>query len=386
LIARLRNQARAWAKATSLAAELRWRRPPQFQVSPLQVGEPTVYYLTPHRVTPSGGVRNMYRHVDVLNAAGHSAAVVHAPSGFRVTWFSNTTRVLGAREVRLGPRDILVVPEVYASGFDHLPVGPRIVVFNQAAYHTFDFIPFAGTGPGAPYAQVANLVGLLAVSRANEALLRYAFPQVPVHVARLVIDPDVFRPADQSGPADQSAPADQPRPADQPGPTDRPGPGDHARRARLAFVPHRRTADREHLLHLLRARGITDRWALAPIDGRSERETAEIMRGSAIFLSFSERDGFGLPPAEAMASGCYVVGFTGIGGQEFFDPADCRPVPEGDLLQFAREVDEACTAYQADPDTITKLGRSASERVLSRYTMAGLAEDLDQFYAPLLNR
>ena len=53
------------------------------------------------------------------------------------------------------------------------------------------------------------------------------------------------------------------------------------------------------------------------IDKVNESKVAEIMSESAIFLSTSIYEGFGLPPIEAMASGCIVVGFHGDGGMEY---------------------------------------------------------------------
>ncbi len=335
------------------AGDLRWRRPPPLRVGP-PTGAPTVYYLAPHLNEPSGGVRNIYRHVDTLNANGITSAVLHAKPGFRCDWFANRTRIVYPSDVTLSREDVLVVAECYGPGLALLPDGPRILVFNQGAYHTFDLIPYDKTGRGAPYTDVANLTGLLAVSKDNVALLRYAFPALPVHYARLVIDADLFYPS-----------------------TDPPA-------RRIAYVTHRRPDEREHLLHVLRARGVLSGWELAPIEGCAEDKVAEIMRGSAIFLSFSERDGFGLPPAEAMASGCFVVGYTGMGGRDFLDPAFAAPVPDGDLLAFAQAVEAAVTTYEESPFALAKLGLAASTHIRAQYTRDGLRDDLLHVYGELV--
>ena len=348
----LARRARGAVRAVQRAQDLRWRRLPRFTVG-RPAGPPTVYYLAPHLAAPSGGVRNIYRHVDTLNAAGVPAAVVHAKTGFRCGWFANDTRVLDASAVTLGPADVLVVPECYGPGLDGLPDGPRVVVFNQGAYHTFDLVD-ADREPGAPYAAARGLIGLLTVSHDSVDLLRCAFPQLPVHLARIAVDGDVFHPA-------------RGRPE-----------------RRISFLTHRRPDERAQLLHMLRARGRLDGWELTPIAGRSERDTAALMRRSAVFLSFSHREGFGLPPAEAMASGCYVVGYHGQGGREYFDPAYCTPVPDGDLTAYVRAVEEACAAYDTDPDAFVKLGRVAAEAVQTRYAPAGLRDDLLAFYGPLM--
>jgi glycosyltransferase involved in cell wall biosynthesis len=313
-----------------------------------------VYYLAPDVPHPSGGTRTIYRHVDQLNAVGIDAVVVHHDRRFRCEWFSNNTRVRASADVAPSAQDLLVVPEWYAAGFGRLPADVRTLVFNQGPYHTFDFIPFAQTGPGEPYAGIPNLVGILTVSADGASLLRCTFPGIPVHQVRSVIDGRVFRPADRAP--------------------------DRA----LAYLPRRRPDEIEHLLHILRSRGSLAGWRLVPIDRCTEAQTAELMRSCAIFLSFSHQEGFGLPPAEAMASGCYVVGYTGLGGRDYFDPDYCAPILDGDLVAFAHAVEEAMRCYEDSPEELLKRGRRASERILGHYHEAGLRGDLAEFFGQLL--
>ena len=120
-------------------------------------------------------------------------------------------------------------------------------------------------------------------------------------------------------------------------------------------------------------------WEWVPISGKTEAQVGAILRECAVLLSFSEREGFGLPPAEAMASGCYVIGFDGGGGREFFDPAYCAPVT--DLLSFAKAVLEA-TARPLEE--LAALGAKASGHVLGRYTVDGLRSDLRAVFEGLV--
>jgi hypothetical protein len=333
--------------------ELRRRTPPRIQFAADAPQSSTIYYLSPDDNAPAGGIRNIYRHVDLLNAAGRDAAVLHDRRGFRADWFANRTRVSSARDVTLGPGDVLVVPEFYGPGLGALPPGCRKVIFNQNAYHTFARVPFAATTAGAPYAGVRGIEALLTVSQDNAALLRHAFPGVPVHIARVVVDETVFHPGDRS-------------------------PG-----RRLGYMPRRRADEQEQLLHILRSRGCLDGWELVAIDGLSEARTAEALRNCTLFLSFSEREGFGLPPAEAMASGAYVVGFTGLAGRDYFDPGFCSPVAEADLMAFALAVEDAMRQYDEDPEGLAAAGRAAAKAILETYHTDGLQADLVAFYESL---
>lgn len=53
------------------------------------------------------------------------------------------------------------------------------------------------------------------------------------------------------------------------------------------------------------------------VDGLSQDELIKEYQSADIFLATGYPEGFGLPPLEAMACGCVVVGFTGGGGNEF---------------------------------------------------------------------
>jgi hypothetical protein len=324
----------------------KWRRPPEFRFGP-PTGAPSIYYLAPDENTPSGGVRVIYRHVDQLQALGFRAAVVHTRPNFRCTWFENSTTVVAASEVSLSPQDLLVVPEYTAPVFDGLPKGIRVVVFNQGPHHTFD-----GVEPGRrPYHEVPGLEAILTISEDGARLLSFAFPTVPVRQVRNVIDPAVFHP------------------------------GEAGRPRVVSFVPSRRPDELAQLLHVLSLREefAHGGWVLQPLSGLSESEMAGALRRTAIFISLSHRDGFGLPPAEAMACGAYVVGHDGGGGREFFDPAystsahDNTEIMEG-LLQ----------AMRCGPERLRSLGLLASSRILGHYTEDGMRSDLKAFYEGLI--
>jgi len=55
------------------------------------------------------------------------------------------------------------------------------------------------------------------------------------------------------------------------------------------------------------------------IENVSEARAAEIMGESAVYLSTSNLESFGLMPLEAMSAGCAVVGFHGYGGLEYMN-------------------------------------------------------------------
>src|SRR6478672_6548220 len=97
---------------------------------------PMIYFIAPDVARPSGGVRTIYRSVDLLNGAGTAAAVLHTRRGFRCQWFDNETRVVYP-PVRVGAADVLVIPAQFLAQLPSVAPGVRKVIFNQNAYRTF---------------------------------------------------------------------------------------------------------------------------------------------------------------------------------------------------------------------------------------------------------
>ena len=307
----------------------RYQRPPKFRVTAELGGRPAcVYYLCPHTNKPSGGIRSIYQHVDVLNSIGIKAFVVHHRKGFTCTWFEHETKVLAASEVSLTSSDLLVVPEFYIPYIRRIPAGLRLIVFNQGAYVSFE----GGQTASSWRFCIDNnkIEAILVVSLDNHQYVQYAFPGIRSERVRNAIDSRVFYPAESI-------------------------PG-----RRIAVMPRRRGKELfAHVLSLLELRGALDGWEVINIDGYSQQETANILRSSAIFLSFSEREGFGLPPAEAMACGCYVVGFTGLGGREFFYPDLCTQVEEGNVFALARAAEATIKKFENDTTSIREPGAAS---------------------------
>jgi len=51
-------------------------------------------FVCPDIQKPSGGIKQIYRQVDVLNKNGFEAYILHDNPGFKCNWFANKTPVL----------------------------------------------------------------------------------------------------------------------------------------------------------------------------------------------------------------------------------------------------------------------------------------------------
>ena len=109
-------------------------------------------------------------------------------------------------------------------------------------------------------------------------------------------------------------------------------------------------------------------WEIVPVGGLHQDELAEVFGTAQIFISLSHREGLGLPPAEAMASGCYVIGFTGDGGREFMLSEVCSPVEYPNLITLVREVEKAATLWDTDRPTMERTTALARDFALTHFS------------------
>lgn len=310
--------------------------------------------MTPDYDTPSGGVQVMYQWVGLLRGMGLDAVIWHGRPGFRnddldVPGRSRVPVRDGLRQT-LAPGDVLVVPEAGGPAHRHLTADARVVVLNQGHY-----LGFAGIAQdedlGEGYPGWDQAVAAIATSRAIERFLLLVTPEgYPVHHIPVSLEEGVFAP----------------------------GPKQRV----IAYMTHRRPTDMVMLTHALRRSGSLDGWRLQPLVGLSRAEVASVLRTAAIFVSTAERDGFGLPGLEALASGCLVVGHTGDGGQEFLDDSNALLVGEADVARLTERVREAMRIVESDPGRVRELsehGRAAA----GRFTPLATAQRLHEVFTGL---
>jgi Glycosyl transferases group 1 len=314
---------------------------------------PTVYFLAPDRQAPSGGRRVIYRHVDILNAHGVSASVLHHRAGFSYNWFEHKTRIADVSSATVRAGDLIVVPEVDCDLIPRLPLEVRYVIFNQNSHLTWSRVKGEELQR---YMCDPRLAAVATVSAHNQAMLERAFPNSPITRIRISIDPAMFN----------ALADDRPR--------------------RITYMPRRGREDAEQVLEILRVRGVLDGWDVAPLDWLTHEEVGAALRCSRIFLAFTYQEGFGLPAAEAMACGNYTIGNDGFAGREFFRPEFSARVETGDILGFVDAVEGAIRNEHSDPNWCRTRGRLASEYVIREYSPSHEIEDVVALYGGLIGR
>jgi hypothetical protein len=317
----------------------------------------TIYVLSPDLRSAAGGVKQLYRHVDILNSNGFQAFIVHQQKGFRSTWFENKTRVTSVPELQSAgkptPLDYLVVPEVFWPAVMESTRGRRKVIFNQNAFYTFKGIPLDQTEIQDSYLH-EEIVATLSVSDHNMNYIRYAFPGLQVSRIHYGFDPSLFY--------------------------------RQRKKRQIAFMVRKNFEDVVQVVNLLRTRRAISDFELANLKNKSEAEVAAVLRESEIFLSFGTQEGCPMPPTEAMACGCIVIGYDGWGGREYFKPEFSYPIPTGDIVTFAETVELVAEMSRRTPALVEEMGKKAACYVRENYSMERERQDVIEFWTGLIRR
>lgn len=313
--------------------------PPSASASdPGELGGRRLLYLCPDIPQPTGGVRVIYRHVDLLNAAGGEALVVHQQPGFRCSWFEHDTRVTDQGSLRGDrDRDVLVIPEILAHSGVRIAAGVPKVIFNQNAYYTFNNVPAETSAAEMPYVH-PDVRATLVVSDDSLRYLRHAFPSATVRRIRVGVDCELFRPNADKG-------------------------------WRIGYMPRKNPFDSRQVLALLRLRGALEGIEVVALDDLPLSEVARALSQTLVFLSFGHPEGFGLPAAEAMAAGCLTVGYHGMGGSEFLAEPFGFPIAHGDIVGFAMTVERLLDGLRSEPEPLLARAEAASARINERYSL-----------------
>lgn len=293
-------------------------------------------FLCPDEPKPSGGVRKIYRHVDILSAAGCDAYVLHHRHPFSCDWFDHSTPIRWADRDALASTGTLVVPEIYAVNASKVPPTLKKVLLCQNPFYLISGAPLDDAYKTREMLARGDFAYAVSVSEYASDILRLVLPEIETRRVIYGIDDNLFRDRGQ-------------------------------RTHEILYMPRKRRRELRDLFVLLGGR-IQEGWKLVPLDGLDEGTVAERMGRAGVFISTSDREGFGLPPAEAMLSGCIVVGFDGLGGREFMKSMNPFTVDEGDVVGLARTLQHVLASWE-QTDGWRDQRQSSTEFIREEYSM-----------------
>ena len=302
-----------------------------------------IFYVSKNFSYPLGGVRISHHHVGILARNGFDAAVLLRQDRPQDFFPADVPTQVFSASFQFRDDDIFVVPEPWGDFLAQLAARPvRKVVFCQNHFYVS-----YGLGQHRDY----SAYGVETVFCCGDVIaefLRATFGLARVPIVHNAIDHVMFKPG--------------------------------SKRLQIAYMPRKMAKEADFIRMAFRLRHpqfASLPWL--PINMVAESEVARRLGGSAIFLSLSRLEGVGLPPLEAMASGCLVVGFTGGGGLEFARDDNgfwCAP---DDLVGAADALARAATMFESDP-TGYKGRREAGVQTSSRYNLQRLEQELLAFW------
>lgn len=294
----------------------------------------------PDTNSPIGGVKQIYRQVELLVEAGLEACVLQRQAGFRPDWFTSSAPVLDLDSyIASGPSadaDLIVLPETWLAQVPgYLPGIPK-VIFNQNAFYTFGLEGHCAADTLNLY-QHPDIQGVVTVSHDSRRLLveGCGVAAERCHVVLNGIDAKLFHPPE-------------------------------LKVRRVVFM------GRKHADHIRKAllmgsrRPAWKHYEFRELPRMSHEQVASELREALMFLSCGHPEGFGLPLAEAIACGCLVVGYHGLGGRDFAEP-HMHCVEFGDLMGFVNGIEAELIRFEQNPQAVISERHQAATTILERY-------------------
>lgn len=229
---------------------------------------------------PIGGAKIIYQHCDILNRNGFEAVPLHLED-FTIDWFPHETKAMYRQEAmqRMTKEDVLICPEVIPAVAAEFPCTKQVAFVQNWA------LADLGTGPNRSYEDF-GFSSLLTCSKYLREYMK-GKSSLPAQMVINGIDLTTFFP-----------------------------PKEQKTNNKVVILNRRNIADAREAIALL-DKEIRKNTEFVILENQySQKEIAEFFRDADIFMAIGYPEGFSLPPLEAMACGCAVIGFTGGGGLE----------------------------------------------------------------------
>lgn len=276
-----------------------------------------IFYFCPDLSLRSGGIRRIYRHVEILTRHDVRAAVLHVKPGFAAPDTPRVPIEYAERPGTLSAGDVVVIPEGVTNLMEMLKDKPlRRFVFALSWAYVFKSLAEGTTW------RSLGIERVLAVSPFVKECIEWSMG-LPVSLLEFSVDPALFHDA-----------------------------GSQKTPPRIAYF-ERKADGLEPLRKALHAR--KPAW-LRQIDwcglnDLTHEAWAREIRRSSVYLALGTEEALNLSVWEAMASGTLVAGYDGIGlaGVMVGDGPrrNCIRSQNGDYVTLARRLEPVLDAMLA---------------------------------------
>ena len=281
----------------------------QQRSEPHLLNQSRIFYFCPDLRVKSGGVRRLYRHVDILARNGFSAAILHAKKDFVLADQPRVPVEYLQKSGTLKKDDIVVIPEGFPGLMLKLKDHPirRFVIALSWSY-IFSMLP-----DGMDWRNF-NIERILVVCPTIGEMITWSMG-LPTHLIDFAINPNLYHYRAEN------------------------------KKRQIAYIQNK-ARDIDAFRRLLSARNpnYVRHFEWVALKDLNETDYAVRIRESSIFLNLSTAEGLLNSCFEAMAAGCIVAGFNSVGGQDML-------VGQGALQNsiVAQNGDYVSLAYRIEP-------------------------------------
>ena len=268
-----------------------------------------IFYFCPDLVTKSGGVRRLYRHVEILVRNGFQAAILHVKKNFILSDQPDVPIEYLENPGTLKKNDIVVIPEGFPGAMLKLKDLPirRFVVALSWSY-------IFSTLPDRMDWRDFNIERVLVVCPVIGEMISWSMG-LPTHLIDFAINPDLYhyRPEIKS--------------------------------RKIVYIQNKaRDIDAFRRLLAVRNSDYVNKFEWTALKDLSQADYAAQIRESSVFLNLSTAEGLLNSCFEAISAGCIIAGFNSVGGQDML-------VGEGSLQNsiLAQNGDYVSLAYRIEP-------------------------------------
>ena len=288
-----------------------------------------VFFCPPVSVI-NGGIKHIFRMAEYLRVLGYDA-VVFEQNGQHPAWFASAVPVVGQGIFDPDASQVYVLPEDQPHILADFKAFPqRKIIYSQN--HFYSALGIADANSFADY----DITHIICSSQTIYEHTRLRHPTIAAHVVPCSVDQSIFKTAT-------------------------------VKRDIIAYMPRKRAIEAAYIRDMfcfsypdLRS------WEWRELNGLSEQAVAAALAESKVFLSLSRLEGLGLTPLEAMAAGCTVAGFTGIGGREYATENNGFWADEDDFPAAVNQLGRAVQVWN-DPVQLANL-HVQSQTTLESYS------------------
>jgi len=288
-----------------------------------------IYYVCPDLPAPSGGIKRLYQHVEILNNAGFNSCILHFKKNFKPNWFlSNAPAAYMEENPAFSPNDIFVFPEGLAtvmSKFIRFPCKKVVIALS----HSYIF-------QNMPLGENWNNYGITAVitpSKIIKDLISWSMNIKDVVQIGTTIDSHLFNYVPEM------------------------------KTLQVAYIKRKDTSA-EIVEKILKSKRIDFKNILFnKIENLPINVYAETLKSSEIFISTSPLEGINRSVLEAMACGCICIGYDGLGSREYIVESGTEQnfivIENMNYIELAKKLEEVIDLISNESCIINKIRKNA---------------------------